>query len=401
MFKSSKSKKRKPPARYDVNRTLANNPYQAPAADRRRPDGTAVPLASGKSYAKKEKKRGFSFKKAFLVLFILILTPLLFIAGWDLRNASRASEKMFGSGDITPILTPAILNSTGGRTNILMIGYSTDDPAHAGAMLTDSIMIISLNKDKKTGYMLSVPRDLYVDIPDYGSAKINEAYQAGEQQEFSEEGYPKGGIGLLEKVITKNFGIELHYAVVINYGSVRDVVNALDGVTVNIQSPDPRGIFDPNFKPEEGGPLKLANGMQEIDGQTALRLTRARGSTAGSYGFPQSDFNRTQNQQAVFAAIKKELDWRLVLDPRLNSDIFDAVANNVTTDLELREVLPLYRLITAVPNESLKPVNLSNVDKVNYLTSYQTRSGQSALVPAAGVRDFSDIQTLVKTLNQQ
>lgn len=308
---------------------------------------------------------------------------------------------MFGSSDITPILTPGILNSTDGRVNLLLVGYSADDPGHAGAKLTDSIMIVSLNKFTKTGYMLSVPRDLYVDIPNYGAAKINEAYQAGEQQGFHEEGYPNGGIGLLEKIITKNFDIELHYSVIIDYGAVRDVVSALDGVSVNIQSPDPDGLYDPNFKPEEGGPLKLANGIQQIDGPTALRLTRARGSTAGSYGFPRSDFNRTQNQQAVFSAIKSELDWKLVLDPRLNSDIFDAVANNVTTDLELREILPLYHLMHSIPDSSLKPVNLSDVEGVNYLSGLQTRTGQSALIPAAGTKDYSDIQALVKHLNQQ
>ncbi len=404
------SKKRQQPKRYDVNQTLSNTPYR-PNTGERRQTGAAAPLkgdktATTQSHEKqpklpKDKKRWFSVKKAILIVFILLLAPLLFIGGWDLRNASHASQKMFGSGDITPLLTPGTLHTTDGRTNILLIGYSADDPGHAGAKLTDSIMIVSLSKDKKTGYMLSVPRDLYVDIPKYGSAKINEAYQAGEQQGFAEEGYPTGGIGLLEKVITKNFDIELHYSVVIDYGAVRDIVNALDGVTVTIQSPDPRGIYDPNFKPDEGGPLKLANGPQQIDGPTALRLTRARGSTFGSYGFPRSDFNRTQNQQAVFAAIKSELNWKLVLDPRLNDKIFDAVASNVKTDLELREVLPLFKLLRSIPDPALKQVTLSDVNGKNYLVGYQTRTGQSALTPAAGIKDFPDIQDLVKTLNQQ
>ncbi len=403
MHLSKKNKPRKQPKRFNVNQTLSGSTYHPRSSNRSPTKFTPVTSNNAKveTTTDKPKKRRFGFKKALLLLFVIVLTPLLVIGIWDLKNASKASEKMFGSGDITPLLVPGTLESTEGRTNILLVGYSVDDPEHAGAALTDSIMIVSLNKDKKSGYMLSVPRDLYVDIPDYGSAKINEAFQAGENQEFSEEGYPTGGIGLLEKVITKNFDLELHYSVVINYSAVRDIVDALGGISVTIQSPDERGIYDPNFRPQEGGPLKLANGVQEIDGQTALRLTRARGSTFGSYGFPRSDFNRTQNQQAVFAAIKSELDWKLVLDPRLNDRVFDAIASNTKTDLELGETLPLFRLMRSVPDASLKQVNLSDVDKVNYLEGITTRSGQSALVPAAGTKDFSDIQALVKDLNQQ
>lgn len=401
MIKRPKTNTKNQPRRYDVNRTLSNNSYQP--AEQKRNSAKPDLIASQKVAKHPEniaKKRRFGVKKALLLLFILILTPLLIIGFWDLRNASKASQKLFGSGDITALLTPTMLDNTSGRVNILLVGYSVDDPGHAGAALTDSIMVVSLDKDRKTGFMLSVPRDLYVDIPDYGSAKINEAYQAGEESGFQESGYPTGGVGLLEKVVSESFDIPLHYYMLIDYNTVRDVVNALDGINVNIQSPDPDGLYDPNFKPEEGGPLKLANGTQQIDGSTALRLTRARGSTDGSYGFPQSDFNRTQNQQAVFTAIKSELKWKLVLDPRLNDRIFDALATNIKTDLQLKEVLPLFRLLQSVPDGSLKPINLSNIDNVSLLASYQTRSGQSALIPSAGVDDFSEIQATVKLLSQ-
>jgi polyisoprenyl-teichoic acid--peptidoglycan teichoic acid transferase len=377
--------------RFDINRTLPTYDPQ------RRP---ATPIESPYPEENPKKRRRFGWKRALLLIFILILIPPTVIGYMDVQNASSASQKLFGTGDLTGALRPTILDSTKGRTNILLIGNSSDDPGHAGALLTDSIMIISLDKDKKSGYMLSVPRDLYVDIPDYGSAKINEAFQAGEQQNFSEKGYPTGGAGLLQKVITDTFDIKLQYYVIVNYGAVRDITNALGGITVNIESTDSRGIYDPNFKPEEGGPLKLANGPQTIDGQTALRLTRARGSTYGSYGFPVSDFNRTQNQQKVFAAIKSELDWKLILDPRLNKQFFDAIANNTQTNLELSEVLPLFRLMKSVPDGQLTPVNLRDFNGQNLLTGYTTRSGQSALIPAAGIDNYSDIQAAIESLSQ-
>jgi len=396
-------------ARYDIHRTLSTyKPDIRPGTPRRRSSQPAAASSeptvnhtpAANPPVKTQKDRAFSWKQALAAVFILLLIPVLVIGIWDYRNASAASQKLFGTGNVLSALPPDQLNATAGRTNIMLVGYSADDPGHAGALLTDSIMIISMDKDSESGYMLSVPRDLYVEIPNYGHAKINEAYQAGERQSFAEAGYPTGGMGLLEKVVSTNFGLTIDYYVLLDYSAVRDITDALGGITVTIDSTDPRGIYDPNFKPGEGGPLQLSNGQHEIDGQTALRLTRARGSTSGSYGFPQSDFNRTQNQQKVFAAIKNEINYKLILDPRLNKQFFDAVANNVHTDLEIKEVIPMLKLFMAVPVDGLRSVNLRDVDKVNYLSSYRTPSGQSALIPSAGIDDFSDIQALVDKLNQ-
>lgn len=348
----------------------------------------------------KEKKRFFSWKKILLILFLLIIIPVLVIGIWNWRNFSGASNKLFGSSSPLDLAWPSQLDSTDGRVNILLTGYSVDDPGHGGADLTDSILVLSLDKEEKTGYMLSIPRDLYVFIPGRGQAKINEAYQAGEQQEFSELGLPEGGAGLLERVIMDTFAIDIHYYALIDYTTVREVVDALDGVAVTIDSEDERGIYDPNFKPEEGGPLELTNGTHKIDGQTALKLTRARGATHGSYGFPRSDFTRTQHQQLVLAAIKDKLTWNLMLDPRKNGPILDAFADNAVTDVRLSDALPLFRLVTSVPDDKLESVGLHDINDTNLLSGYTTPSGQSALIPAAGINDYSQIQAAIEQLNR-
>lgn len=380
------------PRRYDLHRSIPATPG-LPATT----PGKPVKL-DAETIKAPPKKRWFTWKKAILTLFLLLLTPLLIIGIWDYRNFASASNKLFGSSSIVELVATQPLDETTGRVNILLVGYSVDDPEHAGAQLTDSIMILSLSRQHKNGFMLSVPRDLYVTIPDYGRAKINEAFQAGERNGFRETGYPDGGIGLLEKVVSEQFAIELHYYAILNYGAVREIVDALEGVRVTIDSPDPRGVYDPNFRPHEGGPLRLENGTHLIDGQTALRLTRARGATYGSFGFPLSDFNRTKNQQQVLTAIKSELDWKLVLDPRTNGQIFRAVANNLKTDLQLAEVLPLYRLLGEIPESNLKPVSLNDMHGINLLRGYTTPSGQSALIPAAGINNFTQIQDIIDTL---
>ncbi len=392
------SKKSSQPVRYDVHRTLSSYGEKSAHTTKGHPKTSTQSVTP---VGEAEKSSRFKITPVKVVVTTLLI-PLLFLAIigiWDYRNFAPASQKMFGSSNPFGLI-PGELQQTEGATNIMLIGYSADDPGHAGAKLTDSIMIISLNKDKKTGYTLNIPRDLYVKIPDYGSAKINEAYQAGEQQSFSESGYAPGGVGMLQKIIKDDFGVTTHYYAVVNYGAVRELVTAVEGIDVTIDSSDPRGIYDPNFKQEEGGPLQLANGIQHIDGPTALRLTRARGATYGSYGFPQSDFNRTANQQKVFAALKQKITVSRIIDPRINKPLFDAGANNLTTNLTLSELVPLLQALRSVPDGQLKPIVLRAENGNNYLNGYQTPAGQSALVPRAGIYDYSEIKSLIKE-NQQ
>ncbi len=380
-----KSKKKVQPARFDMHRTIA---YPAREYSKQPVEQIEEPA----------KKRFFTWKKGILLLILFILTPLLIIGIWNARNFSQASKKLFGSGNILQLLNSTPLKSTEqGRVNMLLIGYSADDPGHAGGTLTDSIMVLSLDKNTNTGYMLSIPRDLYVDIPGYGYAKINEAFQNGKMDDFSEAGYSSGGSGLLEKIIDENFGIKVHYYTIINYGAVKDMVSALNGITIDIKSDDVRGLYDPNFLPREGGPLKLSNGPQQIDSETALKLTRARGAAGNSYGFARSDYNRAQHQRQVLAAIKDKISWELILDPRRNDKLFDAAANNIKTNLQAGEALPFYRLFNGVPAAGLEPIGLNDIGGTDLLRSYQTPNGQSALIPAAGIDNYLQIR---KALNR-
>lgn len=374
---------------YIIGRTLPDRARELPPVD----------YTSRRSGALQHAERPKRWRKVLLTIFLLILVPLLVLGAWDAYNLSRASRKLFGSGNLLAALAPAALHGESrGRVNILIVGYSADDPGHAGAKLTDSILVLSLSNQGKRSYMLSVPRDLYVFIPGYGSAKINEAFIRGENDEFSEAGYPPGGIGLLEKTVTSSLGIPVDYYAIVNYTAVREITDSLGGITVNIQSSDPRGIYDPNFQPQEGGPLRLSNGPQRLDGQTALRLTRARGA-AGGYGLAQSDFDRTKNQQQVVKAIQAELSWQDLLNPLTNSRLLDAIAANVRTDVELQEAVPLFRLINSQPGDQLESVSLREINGRNLLSGYTTPSGQAALIPAAGLRDFSDIKDQIDTLN--
>lgn len=364
-----------------------------------RPAVTGAPwLHSGKAeqpvQAGHKPPRSFSHlaKKSLLLLLasLIVISGLL---GWNFyQNASRLTG-IKNPFSLLAALFPAPLKESNGRVNILLAGYSDDDPGHEGAQLTDSIMILSIDPHTKDAVVISVPRDLYVRIPDNGYSKINAAYEDGEREHFSEAGYPDGGMGLLEKTVSQDFGIQFDYQALLNYTAFRQAVDAIGGVTVNINSPDPRGVYDPYTN------LRLPNGTFKLNGQQALNLSRARGDGPGSYGLPGGDFDRTAHQQEILIALKdKAASAGTLSNPFKVMHLANAVGNNVKTDMSIGEMITLYSKVKSIPNSSIKAVTLNNYLGRDYLRSYQSYNSGDSLIPAAGLNDYSDIRALINSL---
>lgn len=355
--------------------------------------------------AKAQKTRSYRtiLKRSLMGLLALMLALIIIWGAWMSWEVSKNSQKLFGSGNLFSLLgTSGLKGEDRGRVNILLAGYSVDDPNHPGASLTDSIMLVSLNTIKHTGYILSIPRDLYVNIPGFGYAKINEAYQDGNRGGFSQDGYPPGGMGLLEKVVARDFNIPIDYYALINYTAFRDAVNAVGGISVNIKSPDERGLYDPNISPVDGGPLKLANGWQNLDGQTALNLARARGDSYYSYGFPRSDFDRTTHQRQMLTALKaKVLRPGFILFPNKVGKLLGALGDNVKTDFALGDMRRLYQITHSIKDGSLASVSLNDAAGKDLLSSYSSYDSGSALIPAAGLGDYWQIDQFITDLNSK
>lgn len=345
----------------------------------------------------KKRRIGAKFltwRKAVIVIAIIILA----IGGWLGFKFIYNAAKTFHGGLFSVLSSTKLKGEDVGRVNILVAGNSADDAGHNGGRLTDSIMVLSLDTKNKTAYMMSIPRDLWVDIPGYGHAKINEAYVDGEDDKFNQDGYFPGGMGLLQKVVEENFDINMNYYALVNYTALKDMVDAVGGIDYTVKSVDKRGLYDPSIDWTTHGPLvRLSNGTHHLTGQQALDLSRARGDAYGSYGFPAADFDRTNNQRQELVALKSKVTSTGVLaNPAKLSSIFDAIGNNVKTDFTLGEVRRAYDLSKDV--SGIQSIGLNNVHGKNLLTSYATPLGQSALIPAAGIDDFSDIQAAIKQL---
>jgi polyisoprenyl-teichoic acid--peptidoglycan teichoic acid transferase len=383
--KQAKLARKTPMGPYDFNKSLPNPAYTG---------RNAAPLV-----APPKKPR---WKKALITFVIVLAIGLVGSGGWIGWKFVSNLAKVYGWGNLWGLFHSTKLNGEDqGRVNILLAGNSADDPGHGGANLTDSIMLVSVDTRNHKAFMLSIPRDLYVNIPDNGYAKINEVYPDGESGHFSESGYPTGGMGLLEKVVSDKLQIPIHYYALVDYTALKNAVNAVGGVTVNIQSPDPRGLYDPSPDISNGGgPLvKLGNGQQKLNGVQALGLARSRGDSYYSYGFPRSDFDRTEHQRQILVALKDKASGAGTLsNPVKLGELADSFGNNVQTNLKAGETRRLYTIMKSVPSNKIVSAGFNDADGKNLLTSYTTRLGQSALAPRVGLDDYSEIDAFIQQL---
>ena len=373
-----------------VNSTIPITPTEAPTEPSKRRFGRK----SKKPKAQKSILRKVVFRSA-IVTVVLVAS----VGGFLGFKALHSIDKVF-HGNIISDATAAF-NSTPlkgestGRVNILLAGDSSDQLDHGGADLTDSILILSVDTKNHTAFLLSIPRDLWVYIPGLSSwDKINAANDA---TNFNESGYPAGGMGQLEQIIQTNLGIPIDYYGLMDYGAFRDSVNAVGGVTITVDSPDPRGLYDPNTD------LQLPNGPVTLNGQQALNLARARGDGYGSYGFPDSDFDRTEHQRQLFTAVaEKAATIGVLSNPVRISDLISTLGNNFQTNLTLQNVLRLVQITKGINLSTLQSYAFSSTltgGTNPILTDYtDPASGQEALVPTEGIGNYSQMQQYYQTL---
>ncbi len=355
------------------------------------------------------------------VIIALVIIGVGF-GGMLLWRAFMASSHIF-KGDIFGLIQQKELKAdSNGRSNILLLGTSEDDPGHEGSYLTDSIMILSISQSKKDAYMISIPRDLYVKYHrscNSGNAgKINEYFNCVNSDWSSTEAEDERQAAS-RKFFGNIVGLDLQYSVHVNYTVLRDLVSALGGIKVTIESRDPRGQMDGNFDwkcrggnprashatmvkncPPNGHFIDYPNGPVNLDAEHALYLAQARGASGISYGFEQSNFDREKNQQKVLVAIKeKATSAGTLTNFGAVTGIIDALGKNLRTNFETSEIRTLMSLGQNIKSDAIKSVSLLDTP-VGDLVVAQTVNGISSVVPAAGTYDYSQIQAYInKTLN--
>lgn len=312
--------------------------------------------------------------------------------------------KIFGSAALVALLllmvfklSPAVIGvirqmsvslaSAGDRTNLLLLGIPGG--SHAGADLTDSMMVLSYNHSGKTLTMISLPRDIWSDTL---KDKINSAYHYGEEKKKN------GGLILAKVVIEDVVGIPIHYGLVIDFSGFRRVIDDVGGIEVAIG----QGFTDPDFPIDgkeddlcDGDPkfrcryetIHFNSGLQSMDGTTALKYVRSR-SAEGGQG---SDFARGRRQQEVIVALKAKLTNPLAWLSFNKGALLKSLDAATDTDMKLGELLTFAKLAWRVSEKNTQRISIEEELITPPVWMY---GGKYVLVPK---EDYETLHLFVKS----
>lgn len=330
-----------------------------------------------------------------ITLFVIILLTLAggvfaWKTGYVLNKISQGNANIFGSlVKSFPGIEKKLSGEGDGRINILILGMRGENVA-GGGLLADTIMVFSIHpkqddQDTVRASLISIPRDLYVKVPGREEQrKINAVYALGEERASH-----KGGIEDMRTIVGEITGLDIPYAITLNFQGFKDLVNAIGGVTVNLDQPFEEGlqfrglknrcdgvkytVFSGEYEEKRikrkngtyyanpkryplcfekmteqaiselecGGNFKLPSGESLLDGDKALCYARARETS--------SDFARAARQQEIIKLIKaKAMSAGTLTDFSKVNAILDTLGNNVSTNMdawEMKRFFDMYQKI--------------------------------------------------------
>ncbi|MBN1263103.1 MAG: LCP family protein [Candidatus Pacebacteria bacterium] len=290
-----------------------------------------------------------------------------------------------------------------GFINTLLIGYG--GPGHSGSHLADTLQLIQLNYETKKAFLISIPRDLWVNLA---------ADFQTEHWEKINESFAQGGGSLSKKVVNEVTGLPVDFFAAINFGGFTSLIDRLGGIEVNVpiafddpfypikgRENDACGLSDEEFgkvlatknKTEIDRALScrfdhlyFEAGLQVMDGETALKFVRSRRSS--QHG---GDFARSQRQQAVLIGLKNKLLGLEIFKNPL--DFYRQAISLVQTDIN-QETIPQFLKLGIDPGEyEIKKINLTDQ---NVLTASTSPIGQFILIPKSGAGNWQEIQDYLK-----
>ncbi len=327
--------------------------------DKQKPASQGPPphSSAGPNRADKPARGRRPWVAAALVLSALVVGALAFVgtrnfvASWEVTNLPGVSIRRDPTsipgpegGPTQP--PPQVISGPtpqpwdgASRVTVLVMGLDYRDwEKEEGAPRTDTMMLLTVDPLSRTAGMLSIPRDLWVNIPGFQPNKINTAHRFGEIYKL-----PGGGPGLAIKTVEQLLGVPVNYFAIIDFTAFERMIDEIGGVELQV----PEEIKVDPIGP--GNTVVLEPGLQTLDGPVALAYARARYTEGG-------DFDRAQRQQQVVLAIR---DRVLSLDilPTLitkSQALYNEIAAGITTNMSLEEAIKLAWLVQGIEQEDIQ-----------------------------------------------
>lgn len=250
------------------------------------------------------------------------------------------------------------------RFTMIMVGLDRRPGETGIAYRTDTMMLVSIDPTTNSIGVLSIPRDLYVQVPGYAELqRINSPMVLGEYQR------PGYGPTLMMQTVQLNLGIRVNDFVAVDFQAFIDIVDAIGGITVETDYV----INDPQYPDMNYGydPFYLPAGVHTLGGYDALRFARTRHGS--------SDIQRAERQQQVLYAVRDQiLDLDMIPQLLIQAPtLWSSMSDNIYTGLTLEQIIQLGLFVKDIP---LDNIDMGVID-YQYLQSYTTPDGASVLIP--------------------
>lgn len=248
-----------------------------------------------------------------------------------------------------------VLKNTSDRTNILMMGIRGQGVGD-GALLTDSMMLVSYNHVDKNISLISIPRDIWVESM---KAKINTGYYYGEQKQ------PGKGLDNAKSVVSEVMGLPIHYGIILNFDGFQKAIDVIGGIDLTVDHtlddlkypiPGQENALPISDRYER---LHIDAGPQHMDGVVSLKFVRSR-NAVGDEG---TDFARDARQQKVIVAFEQKLlTDKIYLDQAKLSQLIDIFHQYVVTDVVPDDYGAFAKMFLLGSDNQIKTVVLSTGD---------------------------------------
>jgi LCP family protein required for cell wall assembly len=266
-------------------------------------------------------------------------------SGFSPASAAQASALPPESTPVAGSISGPAFQSWNGvdRVTVLVMGLDVrvNQPAESGPSRTDTMMLISMDPVAMTAGVLSIPRDLWVNIPGFGFDKINTAY-------FDAETYklPGGGPALAMQTVEQLLGIPIDYYVVLDFNTFTYFIDNLGGIDVNVPERELKIHTIYNGKTYD---YLLKQGMNHLNGPQALAYARDRDTPGG-------DFDRARRQQQVIFAVRDKV-LQLNMLPHLileAPDFYNSFAQGLKTNVPLNQAISLAWTAKGITSNNIK-----------------------------------------------
>lgn len=336
-----------------------------------------------KTITPRRHSKAFRIIRAVLIIVAMIVVVGAGVFGYKILAAgnsiSTANQTIFGQlSDLLFKSGNTLKGEQDDRINILLIAIGGE--GHDGANLADTIMVASIEPKEKKIALLSIPRDLYVQVPGQQFySKINAVHAYGEAQKKD------SGPALLEQKVEEITGLKIHYFARVDFTAFKKIVDAVGGVNIHIAN----GFFDYWHK------IAFPTGTETMNGDRALAYVRAR-YVEGPEG---GDFQRTGRQQQMLVAIREKVfSVHTALDFNAINGIFSGLSENIKTDMQIWEMKRFFELFRQIDPSDIRSDVMSTGTNGILKGDTVVLGGVPASVLKTRTGDFSEIQKLAANM---